>query len=173
MGQVLTYNMKDLQVRTWDPAEAIRIGSYCSIADRVIVCAGGRHHSDFASTFPFDRLLLQRPQDRVYQTTRDTTIGNDVWIGTGAMIFGGVHVGDGAVISGGSVVSSDIPPYAVAAGNPAGVVRYRFSKTSIARLLQIGWWNWPDEKVRDNIDWFYRPIQEFLDHFDPPHDHPA
>jgi acetyltransferase-like isoleucine patch superfamily enzyme len=105
---------------------------------------------------------------RTYQSTRNTTIGNDVWIGYRSMILGGAHVGDGAVIAAGSVVFTDVPPYAIVAGNPAEIVRYRFSKAIVERLLRITWWNWSEEKIRENIEWFYRPIIEFVEQFDPP-----
>jgi acetyltransferase-like isoleucine patch superfamily enzyme len=111
--------------------------------------------------------LRMRSMLFVYQQGRNTTIGNDVWLGFRSMVLGGARVGDGAVIAAGSVVFQDVPPYAIVAGNPAQVIRYRFSKLVIERLLRIAWWNWPDEKVRDNIEWFLKPVREFVDRFDP------
>jgi acetyltransferase-like isoleucine patch superfamily enzyme len=105
---------------------------------------------------------------RSYRTTRDTTIGNDVWVGYGAMILGGACVGDGAVIAAGSVVFSDVPPYAIVAGNPAKIVRCRFSPRIVERLLRIQWWHWPEDQIRANLDWFHRPITEFVECFDCP-----
>ena len=66
----------------------------------------------------------------------------------------------------GAVVSGDVPPYAIMAGNPAQVVRYRFSKTTVERLQRLKWWDWPNDKIRANVEWFYPPIQESLDHFE-------
>jgi acetyltransferase-like isoleucine patch superfamily enzyme len=103
---------------------------------------------------------------RSYLGTKNTTIGNDVWIGFGALIMGGVAVGDGAVVAAGSVVFSEVPPYAVAAGNPARVIRSRFSQRTVERLLRIRWWDWPEDKIRQNLDWFYRPISDFVERFD-------
>jgi acetyltransferase-like isoleucine patch superfamily enzyme len=103
---------------------------------------------------------------RSYLSTRDTTIGNDVWIGYGALIMGGANVGDGAVVAAKSVVFSDIPPYAVVAGNPAKVIRSRFSPRIVEGLLNICWWEWPENKIRRNLYWFFRPIAEFVEHFD-------
>jgi virginiamycin A acetyltransferase len=154
-----TYWGDDLVVKTWIPGERIVIGNYCSIGERVVICTGGMRHTDFAALYPFDLA-------RAYKTTQTTTIGNDVWVGYGAMILGGAQIGDGAVIAAGAVVLSDVPAFAVAAGNPARVVRYRFSENAVARLLRIAWWNWPDEKVVANRDWFYKPISEFLEQFD-------
>jgi acetyltransferase-like isoleucine patch superfamily enzyme len=103
---------------------------------------------------------------RSYRSTRDTTIGNDVWVGYGAMIVGGAHVGDGAVIAAGSVVFSDVPPYAIVAGNPAKIIRSRFSPRTVERMLRIRWWHWPEEQIRANLAWFHRPISEFVERFD-------
>jgi virginiamycin A acetyltransferase len=102
-----------------------------------------------------------------YLSTKNTTLGNDVWVGYGAMILGGAQVGDGAVVAAGSVVFSDVPPYAIVAGNPAKVIRSRFSPAAIEKLLQIEWWHWPEEYVRANLEWFHRPISEFIERFDP------
>jgi virginiamycin A acetyltransferase len=75
-----------------------------------------------------------------------------VWIGTEATILPGVEIGDGAVIGAKAVVGSDVPPYAVVAGNPARVVRRRFDEASVARLRAIGWWDWPAEKITRHLD---------------------
>jgi acetyltransferase-like isoleucine patch superfamily enzyme len=103
---------------------------------------------------------------RTYRSTRNTTIGNDVWVGYGAMILGGANVGDGAVIAAGSVVFTDVPPYAIVAGNPAKVVRSRFSPKIVERLLRIQWWRWPEDRIRANLEWFHSPISEFVERFD-------
>jgi acetyltransferase-like isoleucine patch superfamily enzyme len=107
---------------------------------------------------------------RTYLSTENTTIGNDVWVGYGAMILGGAKVGDGAVVAAGSVVFSDVPPYAVVAGNPARVVRSRFGPETVQKMLRIQWWYWPEDKIRLNLEWFHRPIKEFVDHFYTPVD---
>jgi acetyltransferase-like isoleucine patch superfamily enzyme len=155
--------------QTWMPGEKIFLGDWCSIAAGVSIFTGGGHRTDLVSTFPFDALLPRgdRARYRGYQTSRDTVIGNDVWIGDMAMVSGGAQIGDGAVIAAGAVVFGDIPPYAVAAGNPAKVIRYRFSKATIERLLRIAWWRWPEDVITERLDWFHRPIEEFCDRFDP------
>lgn len=156
-----TYYGADLVLKTWLPGERIVIGRYCSIGKRVVICTGGLRRTDRASLYPFD-------VTRWYQTTKTTTIGNDVWIGYGAMILNGASVGNGAIVATGSVVFTDVPPFAVAVGNPAKVVRYRFSKAVVERLLRIAWWDWPEHRIKANVAWFERPIAEFLDRFDPP-----
>jgi len=155
-----TYFFPSLALLHWLPEEKIVIGKFCSIADRVVICTGGMRRTDTAALFPLD-------PSRAYRGTMNTTIGNDVWIGYGAMILGGVTVGDGAIIAAGSVVVADVPPFACVAGNPAKILRYRFSRGIVERLLRIAWWNWPEAEVWANIDWFYRPISEFVEHFDP------
>ena len=81
----------------------------------------------------------------------DVVIGNDVWIGRGVVILSGVRVGNGAVIGAGAVVTKDVPPYAIVAGNPARIIRYRFSPEQIEELEQIAWWSWPDKEIERAI----------------------
>ena len=84
------------------------------------------------------------------------------------VITGGAVVGDGAVVASGAVVSSDVPPYAIVAGNPAlRDFRYRFSRSVVARMLRIRWWDWTVDYIRRHKEWFYRPIADFVDRFDP------
>ena len=163
-----TYMDNDVILRSWLPTETITIGSFCSIASGTLILAGGRHHTSRASTFPFEQIMQRAPViDRVYQTTRGTVIGSDVWIASRAIVLGGARIGHGAVISAGSVVHGNVPPYAIVAGNPAAIVCYRFSPETIARLLRIAWWDWEDATIEKNLDLFYGPIDEFLRRFDP------
>jgi len=148
--------------------EKIIIGSFCSIADNVVIASGGEHRTDTVSTWSFDEILFKKKdQSRSYKSTQTTTIGHDVWIGFGAYINSGVQIGSGAVIGAQAVVFKDVPPYAVVMGNPATIVRYRFSRTTVERLLKIAWWSWTQNEIEDNLDWFYRPIDQFLARFDP------
>ena len=89
-------------------------------------------------------------------------IGNDVWIGTNVLIKTGVTIGNGAVVGMGSVVTKDIPPYAIVAGNPAKIIRYRFSEEQIKALLEIKWWDWPLEVIKERKDDFNDDIDEFI-----------
>ncbi len=77
----------------------------------------------------------------------------------------GVSIGDGAVIGAGAVVTSDITPYAIAVGNPAKTIKYRFSPDKIEKLLKIQWWNWPNEKIQSNIEYFYGEVDSFIERF--------
>ncbi|WP_279362441.1 CatB-related O-acetyltransferase [Xanthomonas sacchari] len=140
----------EARFKVWTEAERIQIGAFCSIAEGVIIFGGGEHRSDWITTYPL-RIAFGSPgagQDGLPHTKGPTIIGNDVWIGHGAMVLSGVTVGDGACIGAGAVVSKDVPPYAIVAGNPARLVRMRFDAQSVARLLEIRWWDWPIEKIR-------------------------
>jgi acetyltransferase-like isoleucine patch superfamily enzyme len=168
MGRHTYWDPNNIRLLTYVPGEKIVIGKYCSIAAGVTLCTGGNHATDTVSTWPFDNFWLDRPNPtRTYRTTRNTTVGHDVWLGYGAHVLGGARVGHGAVVAARAVVFADVPDYAVVAGNPAQVVRYRFSQPIVRRLLRIAWWDWPDEVVRANLEWFYRPVREFVEHFDP------
>jgi acetyltransferase-like isoleucine patch superfamily enzyme len=127
----------------------VRVGSYVSIAVDVVLMDGGNHRVDWITTYPF-RALFDMPgayADGHPTTKGDLTIGNDVWIGRGARVLSGVTIGDGAVIAGYSVVTKDVRPYAIVAGNPAREIRRRFADEEVEALLAIAWWNWPLEKV--------------------------
>ena len=137
----------------WTEYERIDIGSFCSIADNVTIFAGGEHNTNWVTTYPL-RIAFGHQHAEVDghpHTKGNTTIGNDVWIGYGATILSGVDIGDGAVIGAGAVVVKDVPPYAVAVGNPARLIRYRFDLEMITKLREISWWNWPLEKIKENI----------------------
>ena len=90
-----------------------------------------------------------------------TEIGNDVWLGSGATILAGVRIGHGAVIGARAVVAKDIPPYAIAVGNPAQVLRLRFREDTIQRLLDLAWWNWELERILANLEFLYANPDEW------------
>lgn len=94
-----------------------------------------------------------------------TVLGNDVWIGHGAVIESGIHIGDGAVVGSGAIVTHDVPPYAIVAGVPARILRYRFSKQEIDALLDICWWDWDDEVLRVRFDDFLLDIASFIEKY--------
>ena len=105
----------------------------------------------------------------VENIVRITNIGNDVWIGAKSMIMDGVTIGDGAIVAAGSVVTRDVPPFAVVGGAPAKVIKYRFSQEVIDRLEEIQWWNLPDEKITEVVDLFHikNPTLEDINRFFP------
>jgi NDP-sugar pyrophosphorylase family protein len=96
-------------------------------------------------------------------TNGDVTIGNDVWIGSGATIMSGVNVGHRAVIGANSCVTRDVEPYAIVAGNPARLIRHRFAPAIVEQLLQIGWWNWSDAQIAANVPMLCsESVQQFV-----------
>jgi chloramphenicol O-acetyltransferase type B len=129
--------------------DLVDIGKFCSIGEDTIIFGGGEHHLDWVTTYPlraaFDDPLAYK-DGHPYSKGR-TIIGNDVFIGMGSLILSGVTIGDGAVLGARSVVTKDVPPYCVAAGNPARIIRKRFTDDQIQALLEIKWWDWPKEKI--------------------------
>lgn len=129
-------------------SSSLTVGRFCSIAGGVSVFLGGEHRTDWVTTYPFNVVFDEaRAVDGHPASKGDVVVGNDVWIGQNVLILSGVTIGDGAVIGAGSVVSSNIPPYCIAAGNPCRVVRSRFSENVIQGLLEISWWNWSRPRI--------------------------
>lgn len=128
------------------------IGAFCSISDSVYI--GGREHPmKWVSTSPvFEHGDSNGAPDSFVKfgvpEIKRTIIGNDVWIGHGAIIKAGISIGDGAVVGAGAVVTKDVPPYAVVGGCPARIIRYRFDSDLIKQLLETHWWTLDDEKIK-------------------------
>jgi virginiamycin A acetyltransferase len=137
-------------------AERLVIGRFCAIAAGVRFLMPGANHADLGpSTFPFGIFgepWASRTMDLVMGAVSrgDTTVGHDAWLGYQALVLPGVTIGHGAVVAAASVVASDVPPYAIVAGNPARVVRMRFGDEDVARLLRAAWWDWPIDLVTEH-----------------------
>lgn len=126
----------------------LSIGAFCSIAEDVRILLGGNHRTDWISTYPFNIMWPAFNNFEGHPSSKgDVSIGSDVWIGSGATILSGVCVGDGAVIGANSVVTRDVPSYAIVAGNPARLVRARFTPEHIDELLRIRWWDWDERDI--------------------------
>lgn len=134
------------------------IGRYCAIAEGAkFVMNGANHAMSGFSTFPFNIFGDGweegfDPATWAQEVRGDTIVGNDVWIGMEALVMPGVTIGHGAIVATRAVVSRDVPPYAIVAGNPARVVNSRFDSATIDRLLAVAWWDWPVDKVTRNLD---------------------
>ena len=140
------------QISQWDDSTTLSIGRFCSIATGAKILLGGNHRTDWVSTYPFPEFFVQHANISEYCPSKgNVSIGNDVWIGMDAMVLSGVTVGDGAVIAAGAVCTKDVPPYAIVAGNPGRIVRYRFKDEVIAALLKIRWWDWPIQDVHNAV----------------------
>ncbi|MBD8064015.1 type B chloramphenicol O-acetyltransferase [Devosia sp. PTR5] len=132
--------------------DRLLVGAFCSIGSgAAFIMAGNQgHRSDWISTFPF-AFVPEAPEfadaRNAFQLAGDTVIGNDVWIGSEAIIMPGVTVGHGAVIGTRALVTKDVEPYTIVGGNPAKPIRKRFTDEDIALLLGMAWWDWPVEKI--------------------------
>lgn len=146
----------------------VLVGRYCSLADGVTFMVGTDCNMQHTATYPFrdtENIEKSGMMHHGYETNHcQIILGNDVWIGRGVTIQGGVHVGNGAVVGAGAVVLEDVPPYAVAVGNPAKVVKYRFSQEVIDKLQDIKWWNWSEQKIKENLELMKYP-ELFVTHY--------
>lgn len=134
------------------------IGRFCSIACGAKFLFNSANHSlTSLSTYPFPIFFeewgLERAQvTRAWDHKGDIVIGNDVWIGYEAVILAGVTIGDGAIIGTRAVVTKDVPPYTIVGGVPAKPIRKRFPDDTIAALLALRWWDWPEERIAGCLD---------------------
>lgn len=141
------------------------IGKFTAIAKGVeFVMNGANHRMASVTTYPFSLMLhgwgKSIPALDELPLKGDTVVGNDVWIGQNVTVLPGVHIGDGAIIGANSVVARDVPPYAVAAGNPCRVIRKRFDDELIKFLLELKWWDWDAEKIFRNMELLCDPDPE-------------
>lgn len=148
------------QVSEYRGSEAnVVIGSYCSFSKGVEFVTGGIHPTDWVSTYPF-RAMFELDgafTDGMPQTRGDIIVGSDVWIGSDVMVLSGVTIGHGAIIAARSVVTKDIPPYAIVGGIPAKCIRFRFDQNVIDQLLEIQWWKWDDDLILEAVEFLSSP----------------
>ena len=147
--------------------EKLYMGRFCSIGERVEFIINRDHdYKCVTSSMLSNKYIFPWKPANLIQKG-DIVIGNDVWIGMDVRILHGVTIGDGAVIGAGAIVTNDIPPYAIVAGNPAKLIKYRFSQDIIDKLLKIQWWNWPLYKVYDNMSELdSRNVEDFINKFE-------
>jgi acetyltransferase-like isoleucine patch superfamily enzyme len=157
-----TYEVNNNTVLLFKKNDSVVIGKFCSIAAGVRIIASGEHNYKAISTFPFYAHYLKKNVEKDTLTKGNVIIGNDVWIGANAVILSGVTIGDGAVIGAGSIVTKDVPPYAIVFGVPAKLTKYRFNQDIIDGLLKIRWWDWDEEFLTTNIDDMYDNIELFI-----------
>lgn len=139
-----------------DDVDRLIIGKFCSIGSGAcFIMAGNQgHNPNWVSTFPFfyqDNELFINAKD-AFCKAGDTKVGNDVWIGSEAMIMPGVNVGHGAIIGSRALVTKDVESYTVIGGNPAKVIKKRFSEKHIKLLLKMQWWNWEQKHMKKAVE---------------------
>jgi acetyltransferase-like isoleucine patch superfamily enzyme len=152
-------DLESKAIITWNEGSKLVIGSFCSFARGVTIFLGGNHHTDWVTTYPFGNIFQEvfGGEQHAPLTNGDVVIGNDVWVGTNACIMSGVTIGDGAVIAANAHVVRNVDPYEIVGGNPARHIRYRFDQETIDYLLELKWWNWPESKIKENIEFLCSP----------------
>lgn len=133
------------------------IGKFCAIGKGVkFIMNGANHRMCSVTTYPFNIMggswEKAVPAMEDLPLKGDTVVGNDVWLGQNVTVLPGIHIGDGAIIAANSVVAKDVPPYCVAGGNPCRVLQHRFDEELTAYLLELKWWDWPAEKIFQDLD---------------------
>ncbi|HVU91842.1 MAG TPA: CatB-related O-acetyltransferase [Jatrophihabitans sp.] len=159
-----SYGVPTIHEFRYDPARLI-VGNYCSIGGTYLL--GGQHAVEHVTTYPL-RINLGLDgagTDGNPALRGDIVVGSDVWTGYGSWIMSGLTIGDGAVVATGAVVTKDVPPYAIVGGTPAKVIKYRFSEEQRAALLEIKWWDWPDDEIRRAVPYLAaKDIDRFIEY---------
>jgi len=141
----------------------LQIGKYSLLAEEILFLIDvdkDYKHICMGAISAFDGLKYKRKINRTRKG--QIIIQNDCWIGSGAAIMGGVTIHNGAIVTAKAVVTKDVPPYAIVGGNPARVIKYRFDEQQIIALQKIAWWDWNQEKIRDNAGLFYGDVSDFI-----------
>lgn len=164
-----SYGGPNLHWNAGDFDHKLTIGAYCSIADDVNIFVGvhGRHTVDYVSTYPLGMVYgdpAERAPSKTISGNLSVQIGNDVWIGWGAVVMAGVSIGDGAVVGAQALVTKDVEPYSIVGGVPAVHIKYRFDSDTISKLMKIKWWDWPDDLILERREFFATP--KFMDLLD-------
>jgi phosphonate metabolism protein (transferase hexapeptide repeat family) len=149
------------------------IGKFCSIAAMTRINPGNHPMQRARQAHFTERARAYFPGEEdeheffAWRRAHHVSIGNDVWIGHGAIVLAGRSIGDGAVIAGGAVVTKDVPPYTIVGGNPARPIRQRFPDGIATRMRALAWWNWPHEQLHAALTDFRKlSAEEFLDRYE-------
>jgi acetyltransferase-like isoleucine patch superfamily enzyme len=149
-----TYGLDGMKTLSWGEEARLCVGAFCSIASNCQVFLGGNHHINRVTTYPFGHKhtkIFDQAEPDPTSSNGDVCIGSDVWIGSNVTIMSGVNIADGAVVAANSHVVKSVPAYGVVGGNPARLIKYRFSEDEIQRLLRAKWWEWDDGKINRHL----------------------
>ena len=167
-----TYFDRHVNIITWSDQYKVHLGKYNSIGRDCNFFLHANHRADWVTTTsqllgPVTPEIADMHMNMGHPTCKgDIHVGNDVWIGATSTIMSGITIGDGAIIGAGSTVTKDVPPFAIVAGNPGKIVKYRFTDDQIEKLLQISWWNWEENKIKENAMSIWSPnIDDFINKF--------
>ncbi len=167
-----TYFDRNVNIISWSDQYHVHLGKYNSIGRDCNFFLHANHRADWVSTSsqlwgPVTPEIAQTHMDMGHPTCKgDINVGNDVWIGAMSTIMSGITIGDGAIVGAGSTATKDVPPFAIVAGNPGKIVKYRFTEEQIEKLLQISWWNWEENKIKENAMSMWSPnIDDFINKF--------
>ena len=151
--EVGNYNYGNLDVRTYEAEnEYLKIGHFVSIGNNSKFILGGNHLSDTLCTYPFQQRIFGKPT--LSYSKGPIIIGDDVWLGENVIILSGVTIGQGAIIGTGSIVTKDVQPYSMVAGNPAVLKKYRFKNEVIAELVNINYSKLTHSIIEENLEFF-------------------
>lgn len=147
-----------IKVLAYNKLSHLKIGNYCSIGPETIFVLSADHYLNHLSTYPFKTKILSKGKELEGVSKGDIVVGDDVWFGCNVTVLSGVTIGQGAVIAAGTVVTKNIPPYAIAGGVPAKILKYRFSQEIINYLLKLDFNNLTTEFIKENEDFLYQEI---------------
>ena len=167
-----TYFDRHVNIITWSDQYKVHLGKYNSIGRDCNFFLHANHRADWVTTTsqllgPVTPEIADMHMNMGHPTCKgDINVGNDVWIGATSTIMSGITIGDGAIIGAGAIITKDVPPYAIVVGNPGKVVKYRFTEEQIELLLKISWWNWDEDKIKDNaMSMWSSNIDDFINKF--------
>lgn len=165
-----TYFDRNVNIISWSDKHHIYLGKYNSIGRDCNFFLHANHRPDWVTTSsqlwgPVTPQIAEMHMNMGHPTCKgDITIENDVWVGAMSTIMSGVRISSGAVVGSQSVVTKDVPPYAIVVGNPAKIVKYRFSERQIDALLKISWWNWTEDRIKTEAMLLWSSdIEKFID----------
>lgn len=165
-----TYFDRHVNIISWSDDFKVKLGKYNSIGRDCVFFLHANHRYDWVTTSsqlwgPVTPEVADMHMKMGHPSCKgDIVIENDVWIGAKSTVMSGVKISNGAVVAAGSVVTKDVPPYAIVGGNPAKIIKFRFDETQIKNLLNIAWWDWEETKIRDNAELMWSSdINKFIE----------